>query len=207
VNALDDINTGELSGAYRESVAAALPDDVKPSEQWWRELASALVDYFVVVQEYAAERPPKRVRESMQKIGALIDPLGEELRANRRLPLSLAWSDATSELLTALAVVRELAAREAKRYDRMIAATSGRNDPHQKLLYDAVLDLWDRGLNQGLHYSKGGPLVRFFKAVVDPVLGKRTPGASRIGGIVREYKRRISEIVRERKRTRSNSKK
>jgi len=201
---LVDVNTGELTSAYRDAVAAALPDDVKPSKQWCSKLSSALVDYFVV-QEYEAERPPKRVRESMQKIGALIDPLGEELRAIRRLPMSMQWGDATSELLTALAVVRELAARDVERYGRMIAATRG-HDPHQQLLYDAVIDLWDQ-LNKPVRFSRPkkakatkktlpkGPMIRFFTAVVGPVLGRKMPGAHGIAAIIDRHRDAVGNAI------------
>jgi hypothetical protein len=200
VNVLDDINTGELSSAYRDAVAAALPDDVEPSEQWWRELASALVDYFAV-QEYDTERPPKRVRESMQKIGALIDPLGNELRSIRRLPLSLEWGDVMSQLLTALAVTKDLAARDVKRYSRMIAATRG-HDPHQLLLYAAVINLWDQ-LNKPVRFSRPkkakaipkGPMIRFFAAVVGPVLGRKMPGAHGIAAIIDRHRTAVRNAI------------
>jgi hypothetical protein len=200
VNVLADINTGELTSAYRDAVAAALPDDVKPSEQWWRELSSALLDYFVV-QEYAAERPPMRVRKSMQSIGAMIDPLGEELRAIRRLPLSLAWGDAAAQLLTALAVVKQLAARDVERYGRMIAATRG-HDPHQQLLYDAVITLWDQ-LNKPVRFSRPkkakaipqGPMITFFKAVLKPVLGQKMPGAHGIAAIIKRHRDAVRNAI------------
>lgn len=186
--ALVDVNSGELASTYRDAVVRALPVGVEPSEQWWRELASAIADYFTV-QERDAERPPKLIREVMQNIVALIDPLGKELSTIRRLPLSMEWGDAASQLLTALAVTKNLAVREAERYNNMIAATRG-HDPHQLLLYAAVIDLWSRGLDQRLHYSRGGPLGRFFKAVVGPALGEKMPGDSRIGAIVEDIRER-----------------
>lgn len=198
--ALLDTNTGKLTSAYRAAVAATLPDDAKPAEEWWLGLSSALADYFIV-QEYDTERPPKLVRKAMQSISKKIDPLGEELRAIRRLPMSMAWGDASSQLLTALAVVRDLAAREVGRYDRMIAANRG-YDPHQELLYSAVINLWDR-LNKPVRFSRPkktkvteeqlprGPLIRFFAAVVGPVLGQKMPGAHGIAEIIKRHRKAV----------------
>jgi hypothetical protein len=188
VSALDDINAGELATAHKTAVAQALPLGVEPPEEWWRELASVVVDY-LVLQEYETERPPKHILEAMQSIGELIDPLGEELRALRRLPLSLEWGDASSRLLAALGPVKELAELHVKRYRRMIAAFRGRNNPHRQFLYGVVLDLWYRGLGQELSYSRtkgtpSGPLIRFFAAVVGPILGDKAPSAHGIAKII-----------------------
>jgi hypothetical protein len=197
----DDINTGELTSAYRDAVARALPVGVEPSEQWWRELSSVMVDYFAL-QEYEAERPPKRILKAMRSILALIDPLGKELRAIRRLPLSLEWGDASSQLLAALAVTRVLAARDVERYSRMISATRG-YDPHQLLLYTAVIDLWDE-LDKPVRYSRAketkeklpkGPLIRFFAAVVGPVLGGKMPGAHGIAAIIDRHRKAVRDAI------------
>ena len=141
----------------------------------------------------------------MQKIGALIDPLGKELRAIRRLPLSLAWGDAMSQLLTALALVKQLAEHNAKRYDRMVAATRG-HDPHQLLLYAAVINLWDQ-LNKPVRFSRPkkakatkktlpkGPMIRFFTAVVGPVLGRKMPGAHGIAAIIDRHRDAVGNAI------------
>jgi len=196
VSVLDDINTGQLTAGYMRDVARAFPVGIEPSEEFWRELAAVIVDY-EVVQEYGAERPPKRILEAMQSIGALIDPLGEELRAIRRLPLSLEWSDASSRLLAALGPVKELAELHVKRYRRMIAAFRGRNNPDRQFLYDAVLDLWCGRLGQELSKSqtKGqptGPLIRFIMAIINPVLGEEALTAHGVARIIERAQHTLS---------------
>jgi hypothetical protein len=181
-------NDGSLDSTYRNAIAHALPSGVAPPEEWWRELAAVLADYYIV-QERDAARPPELIREAMRNIGDLIDSLGKELRTIRHLPLSSETGDAIIPLLAALAAAKAPVERDAKRFGKMVAADRG-HDPHRTILYGAVINLWDQGLGRGLRCSRGGPLARFFRAVVGPVLGEKMPGDSRIGGIVSEHKKR-----------------
>jgi hypothetical protein len=183
-----DGNTGELDPGYRAAIIAALPDNVCPTGEFWRELAAIVGGYFNMTQR-RQRRPPKRELIRWRKIAALTDELGHELRKIRReTPLSIDPLRST-RALSALWPVKDLAEAHVAGYQTINEASRGRNNPHRKFLYGGVLDLW-RGLGQGLQYARSsngtphGPLIRFFAAVVEPVLGDEAPGAHGIAEII-----------------------
>jgi len=190
-----DSDACELTTGYKAAVASTIPkNSVCPTPAFWRELTMVLEGY-VAMTERRVRHPPKDELARGRKIVALADELGKELREVRRdHPL---WSDISRRALAALWPVKEYAASHAALYEILAGSPfRGRKDAHREFLYDAVLDLWRNELGQELRYSRDGdgtptgPLIRFFTAVVAPVLGTKSPKVSGIADIVDRAKAR-----------------
>jgi len=180
-----DSDACQLTASYKAAVAAAIPDSVCPTAEFWGELAT-VVEGYIKLTERRVRRPPKRELTRWRKIAALADELGKELRKVRRDPL---WSDRSRRALAALGPVKDYADSHVIYYEILAGSLfRGRKDEHREFLYEAVLGLWCRELGQELRYSRSetptGPLVRFFTAVVAPVLGTKAPTARGIAEIV-----------------------
>ena len=69
------------------------------------------------------------------------------------------------------------------------SAFGGRQNPHRALLYWGVMRVWTDRLGGELRYSTEGPthhgpLIRFFVACVEPILGEQMPSISTIADII-----------------------
>ena len=165
----------QLVETYREAVAAAIPAGAEVSELFWCEL-QARISLFLQMHDRRLRVPLSRRR--WERIDQLTQELAAEMRILRRTtpwayydPL---WPN------RALKGLWEIAAKcEAYlAYHRVKAEAFSRGyDPHQ-YLYQSVPDLWS-SLGQWVGYStdvdtgrRGGPLVRFFRACVEPLLGE-----------------------------------
>ncbi len=60
----------------------------------------------------------------------------------------------------------------------------GQKKPERNELYSGVLEVWADYLGRPLRYSKGGPVERFFRAALLPVLGDETPKGARVRDII-----------------------
>ena len=78
-----DADTGGLAEPYKRTVAAALPPGVKPTEEFWHGLETAVTGY-LGMQQGRATRPAKHELRRWKNIDALASKLAEELRAVRR---------------------------------------------------------------------------------------------------------------------------
>lgn len=200
--AIFDGNTRQFEKNYKATVAAALPADICPTDEFWRELAAVVEGYFIMT-ERRTHRPPKRELKYWQRITDLVDELDRELRALHRQPL---WVERSARALQALHSVKDLAEAHSAGAEALSGKIrnpkkghsnpwKGRSNPHRKFLYGAVLDLW-RGLDQELRYSRkekpAGPLIRFFTACVGPILGDKMPTAYGIAAIIDSEKARIA---------------
>ena len=215
-----DADTGGLAEPYKRTVAAALPPGVKPTEEFWHGLETAVTGY-LGMQQGRATRPAKHELRRWKNIDALASKLGEELRAMRRQT-----SRGTFEPLLWLPAVWEIkrqAEAGVRGYDS--ASSSGSKNPARAYLYGAVCDLWrcprdavrihfdaadgfseswdpPTGLGQPLAYSRTaegeprGPLIRFFTACVGPVLGDAAPNVYGIATII-EREKAAREAARE----------
>jgi hypothetical protein len=95
----------------------------------------------------------------------------------------------------ALTKLREFAA--------VLSADRGPLDPPKRSYYEAVFKVWtDRGgkLGRSTNAQVGGPCVRYFKAVVRPVMGVDSPKLSYIRDIIDDEKcRREDPLLPRRK--------
>jgi hypothetical protein len=79
---------------------------------------------------------------------------------------------------------------------------AGNRDVAREWLYERVLGIWTDCLGGKLVTSTArrrvpyGPLVRFFDAIVRPLLGDKAPGPHAIRGIVKQEKRQRQEATR-----------
>jgi hypothetical protein len=108
--------------------------------------------------------------------------------------------------LAALQPLRLRAHTRVEGYNIMVRAHEHNRNPAHDWLYWRVLAIWTDCLDRKLAVStppKGGapygPLVRFFTAVVTPVLGDKAPGPHAIRSIVHQERRRRIEQARQRK--------
>ena len=87
--AVIDLNSRELTVGYRRAVAAALPEGIKPSNDFWHELADAIAEFFVV-EENRLTRIAQDLKRR-EKIIELIDELNREIRSTYR-PAGSQWT-------------------------------------------------------------------------------------------------------------------
>jgi hypothetical protein len=87
--------------------------------------------------------------------------------------------------------------------DMLAHGHTGRRDAAKEWLYWRVLGIWTDCLDGKLMTSTArrrapyGPLVRFFDAIVRPLLGDQAPGPDAIRSIVKREKRQREEAARQ----------
>jgi hypothetical protein len=132
-------------------------------------------------------------------------------RVHRAGPLlSPLWGEETSdqEAIAGLERIASRAALGASEFDAYARDYAGRRNRERDVLYREVLAVWTDDLWQGLSCSPTGPLVRFFRAALLPVLGEETPKGASIRDIVKnERARRTGAPVKGRSKKNSQSKK
>ena len=189
--AVVDINARELAIGYRRDVAAALPAGLDPPAEFWVELADIVADYFIVAENRSTWSQQDLAR--LQRIVALIDELNAEIRATDRGPALSQWGLISGRLLSTLWPARAFVETSIAGHQDITTAFHGRGNPHRQImLYDRLLDLWHRRLEQPLRYRRaetnkgmpGGPLIRFFAACIGPVLGEDAPTLRGIAKII-----------------------
>jgi hypothetical protein len=192
-----DSDACELPAAYKAGVEAAIPGNVVcPLPAFWHELAVVVGGYAKMV-EGRTRHSPKDELARARRIMALVDKLAKEMAlVGKEDP---PWCAKMLHTFPVLSRIRDHAASRADRYEVLVSRHfRGRADEHREFLYWGILNLWRHELGQEeLRYSRdsdgtpSGPLVRFFVAVVAPVLGTKAPKASGIAKIVdRERVRR-----------------
>jgi hypothetical protein len=168
---------GHLIEAYREAVAAAIPADVKVSEPFWEALRIR-IGLFLQIHDRRLRAPLSRRR--WERISRLVEELGTEMRIERRAT-PWAYYDPLwpNRALAGLWEIKTKADAYMGYFQIAAEAFSRGHDPHREYLYQSVLDLWWANLGQWIGYStaadtyhRGGPLVRFFRACVEPLLGE-----------------------------------
>lgn len=217
-----------LTKEYCDRVAAEIPRGIEVPQEFWRDL-DATITLFHAMAERRATKPLPRgplklgaltergplkqwsLRDQLkqlQRIVALTDELAAELRDLRTHPGDHSDPSWPSRWLRDLWPYRHFAESNLIGLESLSAS----RQPHRELLYAGILDLWEIHLGQPLRRSRsgkrsrsekrgvpGGPLIRFFTACIEPVLGKDTPTPEGIVGIIkREQKRRT--IIGKRRR-------
>lgn len=197
MTAVLDTNKG-LTDQYRQTIMAALPRGVEPSEEFWRDLETAVAG-FLLLQERRTRRPPKLELKRWQKIDRLVSELGSELRTvKRQTPWSAIDPLWPNRSLSALWPIKLRAELGVLCYQSLTGAFRGSSNPHRAYLYGVVCDLWHQHLGQKLKFWRTGEgvprgaLIDFFVACVGPVLGDATPTVHGFGTIIDRERRRLS---------------
>jgi hypothetical protein len=170
----------ELTPKHRTAIEAAIPAGVVVVPEFWAELTEIITHYQLmrarrVLYDVGAAR--RRWRRLEKSVAALAPQLGEKL-------------------------VREFKRRAEAyaAYHDMRRALRGTKDPRREFLYWGVLGVWTNRLGGKLKCSTAidgaptGPLVRFFVACVEPILGPKTPHAGIADIVDRERKRRRGRL-------------
>jgi hypothetical protein len=186
---------GGLTEEHQASIEAALPLGKAMTPEAWLELNEIVVGYCFFRGRHAAY-PIAAERKRWKRLGDAVKAAAVELRQIRRAtPWTASDPMWPNRALAALwEVHRKVETRVA--YHKIWSAFSRRKNPHREFLYWGVLRVWTDRLGGELRYSKSpnkgpsGPLVRFFMACVEPILGDKTPGVGIADVIDREREAR-----------------
>jgi hypothetical protein len=169
---------GGLTEEHRRAIAAVIPAGVAVTPEFWTELEEILVGFqrmHVRRARYDVKAERSRWQRLKEDVAALAPQLGEKL---------------------VLELERKIGAYAA--YHDTWRAFSGTRNPHRTFLYWGVLRVWTDHLGGELRYSRAtdgrtsGPLVRFFTACVEPILGVEWPKGGIADIVNRERKARAA---------------
>jgi len=164
---------GSLLETYRAAVAAAIPAGIVVSETFWITLRER-IGLFLKMRDRWLRTPAARKR--WERIDKVVDELASEMRRERQNTshehANAYWPNRV------LAGLQEAKAQSTAHLIYYRVAAEARNkgrDPNREYLFQTVIDLWV-SLGQEVGYStsggsRSGPLVDFFKACLDPLLG------------------------------------
>jgi hypothetical protein len=153
--------TNELTDEHRAAILATIPAGVAVRPEFWARLTEIITGYYTFRthrERYLVKDARRRWKRLEKSVAALAPQLGKDL-------------------------VREFE-RKAKAYAAYHdtwRAYRGTRNPDREFLYWGVLRAWTDHLGGELKYSTStdglltGPLVRFFIACVEPILGSDTP--------------------------------
>jgi hypothetical protein len=197
----------------RASIEAALPDGVTMTEEAWADLTE-VVDGYRKFEHRRTTYPLKKERARWKRLGdALTKGFPAELRQYQDMlrsdPNPMLWRN---RALAALGEIhRQVEMRAA--FHNIWSAFGGSKNPDREFLYRGILRVWTDRLGGKLRYSipyrgaskskrlPSGPLVRFFTACVEPVLGDETPRAGVADIIERERADRARVEAEKRRRS------
>jgi hypothetical protein len=191
---LEDVADG-LTPEHCARIVAALPPDVVMTPEAWVELNEIVVGYHTFQTRHATY-PIVAERKRWGRLSRAVEAAAVELRRLRRETL---WTDPDpmwpNRALAALwEVHRKVETRTA--IHNIWRAFGRRQNPHREFLYWGVMRVWTDRLGGKLRYANSpevsGPLVRFFVACVEPILGDETPRAGIADIIERERESRAA---------------
>jgi len=197
-----------LTAEHWQAISAAIPSRMKTRTNWPKlePIVRADLDEAIVLFRTLSSRrqhyPITAERRRWNYIGDLTERLITRLRMLRDLkPPSDDDPDWLTEALIALQRVMHRVGDVSAFHDTW-RAFRGRKNPYREFLYHDVLRVWTRRLKGRLEnywVSKQGeprgPLVEFFIACIEPVLGAKTPRAGIVDIIERERKQQ--QLLRE----------
>jgi hypothetical protein len=191
---VDDVADG-LTPEYCARIEAALPPGVMMTPEAWIELNEILVGYHIFRTRHASY-PIVEERKHWKRLGKAVDAAAAELRRlQRKTPWSSPDPGWINRALAALWEVRRKVETRAA-YHQIWSAFGRRQNPHREFLYWGIMRVWTDRLGGKLRYSNSpgpsGPLVQFFLACVEPILGGETPGAGIADIIDRERESRAA---------------
>jgi hypothetical protein len=170
-----------LTAEHRARIEAALPSGKVMSPEAWAELEEIVVGYRIF-ETRRATFPIKAERARWKRLGDAVEMAAAELRRLRRETL---WTDRDpmwpNRALEALWEVHRKVETRA-RWHETWSAFGGRRNPNREFLWWGIMRVWTDRLGGELRLSTStdgvpsGPLVRFFRAVVEPILGHELRG-------------------------------
>jgi len=197
-----------LTAEHWQAISAAIRSRIKTKANWPKlePIVRADLDEAIVLFRTLSSRrqryPIAVERRRWNRIGGLIESLITELRMLRDLKPP---ADDDPEWLTEALIALQRAmhrVRDVSAFHDTWRAFRGRKNPYREFLYHDVLRVWTRRLKGRLEnywVSKQGeprgPLVEFFIACIEPVLGAKTPRAGIVDIIERERKQQ--QLLRE----------
>ena len=137
----------------------------------------------------------KELRRSDALLGRLIRSLGAAHR--------LGSGDLLLVAITDLEKHHKQVRDWIKDFGRLAHSVGGRRDEARRWLYWRVLGIWTDCLGGKLATSTAsgrapyGPLVRFFDAIVRPLLGNEAPGPDAIRGIVKRERQQREQVAKQ----------
>jgi hypothetical protein len=183
---VDDV-VGGLTDEHRARIEAALPPDKTMSPEAWADLTEIVVGHHLFEQRRTTY-PIKKERARWKRLGhALTKGFAAELRQFREAERRQVRDKVPNPMRANRALVAlweihcQVEARAA--FHAIWSAFSGSKNPYREFLYWGIMRVWTDRLGGELRYSLSpegllsGPLVRFLKACLEPVLGDKTPGA------------------------------
>ena len=194
----DDVDG--LTAEHRARIVAALPPGVEMTPEAWADLHEIVVGYRIF-ETRRASYPIAEERKHRERLEKAVDTAAAELRRETLWPdPDPTWR---KQALASLSEVRRKVEALAA-FHEIWSAFARRQNPHRKFLYWGVMRVWTDRLGGELRYStkestRYGPLIRFFDAVVGPILGS---AALRASGIAASIDREITD----RKRTEAEKK-
>jgi hypothetical protein len=176
-----------LSDEHRASIEAALPPDVIMSPEAWDDLVE-IINSYRSFEHHRTTYPKERKR--WKRLDDAVEQAAVELR---RLRCETPWSDLANRALTALWDIHCKVEEERAAFCTIWDAFNRRKNPYRQVfLYGGIMRVWTDRLGGELRYSNKpgkppyGPLVRFLKACLEPLLGDQTPNAGIADIIERE---------------------
>ena len=177
--------------AIENAVATVRPGSLTDFEA--RRLLNAANKYLITARE---QRHTKARLAEISKRWKLVEKLGEELSSaitSATAALALVPRE-VAKLSPALAELREVASALSEGHGALGRDAFG----PKRSFYGDVLKVWtDRGgkLGWSTNAQVGGPCVRYFNAVVRPVMGADSPKQSYVRDIIDDEKRRREGTV------------
>jgi hypothetical protein len=197
-----------LSDAHRQAIADTLVDREVDPEQVYLQLECISKGYQILERDHELDRSNRiRLQHEEERVSESITWL-EGYRVNLQTHLNdfqqhpIAGHDEIEpELCRRIREVEsELASLEIRRrriqsavsnLDTIAHRFRGKSNPYRKHLYIGVLRIWTDIVGGELAYSRSpkgglpyGPLIRFFRACLLPILNDKTPGASGLANII-----------------------
>jgi hypothetical protein len=207
-----NVDARELEEAYWQAVATEIPaKKCCPTDLFWNELRQVLVG-FLDMTERRKRWSPRSGRDYWRRIVSLTDELAGEMRTIRRQDPS--WGTGSEQFLSALWEIRDRAEARAVANEQLADPKFLRGRLERTFLYGAVLDLWHYDLGLPISCSnrtKDGPLVRFFRTVVNPALslvGMKALTNHAVTKIIRaeKHRRQVRAVLDAKTRKRGHSK-
>jgi hypothetical protein len=197
-----------LSEAHRQAIADTLVDREVDPEQVYLQLECISEGYQILERDRGLNRSNRaRLQHEEEQVSQLITR-SEGYRVNlhahlndfQRHPIT-GHDEIQPELCRLIREVEsELASLEIMRRRIQVAINNldvaadrfhGKSNPYRKHLYIGVLRIWTDIVGGELAYSRSpkgglpyGPLIRFFRACLLPILNDKTPGASGLANII-----------------------
>lgn len=150
-------------------------------------------------------------RDRWSTIRDTADNLAKLIEGARSWLSPIWWADdgiddppARSAAIASLREISTHADATAADFGHYARSFSGKRNPDLDALYRAVLTVWTDRLHGKLRWSlSGGPMGRFFRTALAPVLGDRTPAITSVRSIMEKVTKGKRDRSGKRKRSKS----